>query len=413
MTDTTPPASPHRVMPPLWLVLLAAAGTFALTMGVRQTMGLFLAPLNTSTGLGLASISLAFAFGQLWWGLTQPFAGAVADRIGAGRVLLMGAALVALGTFITPFMTSTWGLVFAVGILAAGGAGMAGPAVLMGAATRLVPADKRGLATGIVNAGGSTGQFLLAPLSAALIVGMGWSAAMQVLAILVLFALPAAWVLRGNARQGAPAGREPVSARAAVGQALRHRGFLLLAAGFFVCGFHVAFLATHLPGVVAACGLGTRWAGWAVGMLGLFNILGSLGIGWAVGRWRMKSLLATLYAVRAAAIVLFLLAPKTGPVVLVFAAVMGASFLSTVPPTAGLVAKFFGPANMAMLFGVVMLTHQAGGFLGAWLGGTVFQATGSYDAVWIADALLAVGAALVHLPIPEAPLARRTAPAAA
>lgn len=412
MTETTSTLA-RSAGPTLWLVLLAAAGAFALTMGVRQTMGLFLAPLNTSTGLGLASISLAFAFGQLWWGITQPFAGAIADRIGTGRVLLVGAALVALGTFLTPFMTTTWGLIIAVGVLAAGGAGMAGPAVLMGAATRLVPADKRGLATGIVNAGGSTGQFLLAPIAAGLIVGVGWSAAMQVMAALVLLALPAAYVLRGNSRQGATATQKPLTARAAVGEALGHKGFVLLATGFFVCGFHVAFLATHLPGVVAACGLGTQWAGWAVAILGLFNILGSLGIGWAVGRWRMKSLLTAIYSVRALAIVLFLIAPKTGPVVLLFAAVMGASFLSTVPPTAGLVAKFFGPSNMALLFGVVMLTHQAGGFLGAWLGGTVFQATGSYDAIWIADALLAVGAALIHLPIPEAPLVRRIVPAAA
>ena len=413
MSDTTISTPARSAAPGLWLVLLAAAGAFALTMGVRQTMGLFLAPLNTSTGLGVASISLAFAFGQLWWGITQPFAGAIADRIGTGRVLLLGAALVAVGTFITPFMTTTWGLVFAVGVLAAGGAGMAGPAVLMGAATRLVPADKRGFATGVINAGGSTGQFLLAPIAASLIVGVGWSGAMQALAVLVLLALPAAYVLRGNYVHAASAAKKPLTARAAVGEALGHKGFLLLATGFFVCGFHVAFLATHLPGVVAACGLGTQWAGWAVAMLGLFNILGSLAIGWAVGRWRMKSLLTTIYAVRAVAIVLFLLAPKTGPVVLVFAAVMGASFLSTVPPTAGLVAKFFGPSNMAMLFGVVMLTHQAGGFLGAWLGGTVFQATGSYDAIWIADALLAVGAALIHLPIPELPLARRAIAAAA
>ena len=414
MTDATRSIPARAAAPALWLVLLAAAGAFSLTMGVRQTMGLFLAPLNTSTGLGLASISLAFAFGQLWWGITQPFAGAIADRIGTGRVLLVGAALVALGTFLTPFMTTTWGLVFAIGVLAAGGAGIAGPAVLMGAATRLVPATKRGLATGIVNAGGSTGQFLLAPIAASLIVELGWASAMQVLAVLVLLALPAAWVQRGNSRQAAASTvQKPLTARAAVGEALGHRGFLLLATGFFVCGFHVAFLATHLPGVIAACGLSTQWAGWAVAMLGLFNILGSLGIGWAVGRWRMKSLLSTIYAVRAVAILVFLLAPKTGPVVLVFAAVMGASFLSTVPPTAGLVAKFFGPSNMAMLFGVVMLTHQVGGFLGAWLGGTVFQATGSYDAVWIADALLAVGAALIHLPIPELPLPRRAMPAAA
>lgn len=398
----------------LWLVLLAAAGTFALSMGVRQTMGLFLSPLNTSTGLGLASISLAFAFGQLWWGLTQPFAGAVADKIGAGRVLLVGVLLVALGTILTPYMTSTLGLIVVIGVLAAGGAGMAGPAVLMSAATRLIPAEKRGLATGIVNAGGSTGQFLLAPVAATLMVGIGWVGAMQVLGLLVLLALPAAWVLRGNSQQAASAGgTKPVGTRQAIGQAMRDRSFLLLGAGFFVCGFHVAFLATHLPGVVAACGLATEWAGWSLALLGLFNIVGSLAMGWAVGRWRMKSLLSLVYATRGLAVVLFLLAPKTGPVVLLFSAVMGITFLSTVPPTAGLVAKLFGPANMATLFGLVMLSHQVGGFLGAWLGGTVFQATGSYDWVWYIDIVLAAGAALVHLPIREARLPQRAVPAAA
>jgi predicted MFS family arabinose efflux permease len=407
MTDAL---SPRRTA--VWLVLLAAAGTFALTMGARQTMGLFLSSLNTSTGLGLASISLAFAFGQLWWGITQPFAGAVADKIGTGRVLIVGALLVALGTFITPYMTSTWGLILAIGVLSAGGAGMAGPAVLMGAATRLVPAAKRGLATGIVNAGGSTGQFLMAPLAATLIVGIGWVQAMQVLAVLVLLCLPAAWILKGNTLQAAaPGAAKAVGTKEAIRTALGHRGYVLLALGFFVCGFHVAFLATHLPGVVAACGLATEWAGWALAVLGLFNIVGSVAMGWAVGRWRMKSLLSVLYATRAVAVLVFLLAPKTGPVVLVFAAVMGLTFLSTVPPTAGLVAKFFGPANMATLFGVVMLTHQIGGFLGAWLGGTVFQATGSYDWVWYIDILLAVGAALVHLPIPEARIAPKMAAA--
>src|SRR3954469_11307210 len=176
------------------LVLLAAGGTFALTMGTRQTMGLFLSSLNTATGLGIGSISLAFAFGQLWWGLTQPFAGAMADKIGAGRVLFAGALLVALGTFITPFMTTTAGLIFAIGVLSAGGAGMAGPAVLMATAARLIPPEKRGLATGIVNAGGSFGQFVMAPIAGALIIGYGWAHAMQVLGLIVLLALPAAFL---------------------------------------------------------------------------------------------------------------------------------------------------------------------------------------------------------------------------
>ena len=398
----------------MWLVLLAAAGTFALTMGTRQTMGLFLSPLNTSTGLGLASISLAFAFGQLWWGLTQPFAGAMADKVGAGRVLFVGALLVALGTFITPYMTTTWGLILAIGVLSAGGAGMAGPAVLMAATTRLIPPERRGLATGIVNAGGSFGQFVMAPIAAALMVGIGWANAMQVMGLLVLLALPAAFLLKGNSLQSAPAGQKVVGTREAIGTALRNRSYVLLGLGFFVCGFHVAFLATHLPGVIAACGLPTQWAGWSLAMIGLFNIIGSVAMGWAVGRWRMKSLLSLVYAVRAIAVIIFLLAPKTGPVMLVFAAVMGLTFLSTVPPTAGLVAKFFGPANMATLFGIVMLTHQMGGFLGAWLGGKVFEATGAYDWVWYIDIVLAVGAALIHLPIREAHLpARKPAGAAA
>jgi predicted MFS family arabinose efflux permease len=385
----------------LWLVLLAAAGTFALTMGTRQTMSLFLSPLNTATGLGLASISLAFAFGQLWWGLTQPFAGAIADKIGAGRVLFIGTLLIAVGTFITPYMTSTWGLILAIGVLSAGGAGMAGPAVLMAATTRLIPAESRGLAAGIVNAGGSFGQFALAPIAATLMVSLGWASAMQVMGLLVLLCLPAAFLLRGNSLQAAPPGQKVLGTREAISQALRDRSYLLLGVGFFTCGFHVAFLATHLPGVVASCGLPTVWAGWTLAILGLFNIVGSVAMGWAMSRWRMKSLLSMVYTARALAVLVFLVAPKTGPVLLAFAAVMGLTFLSTVPPTAGLVAKFFGPSNMATLFGVVMLTHQIGGFLGAWLGGKVFEATGSYNWIWYVDIMLALGAALVHLPIRE------------
>ena len=194
----------------VYLVLLAAAGTYALTMGVRQTMSLFLSPLNTATGLGLANISLAFAFGQLWWGLTQPFAGAIADRVGTGRVLFTGVLLVALGTFITPMMTSTAGLIFAVGVLSAGGAGIAGPAVLMAATTRMTPASMRGLASGVVNAGGSFGQFAMAPIAGGLLIAFGWANAMQILALVVLLALPAAWMLRGNMQQSAAAGQKAV-----------------------------------------------------------------------------------------------------------------------------------------------------------------------------------------------------------
>lgn len=453
-------------------VVLAAAGTFALTMGTRQSLALFIGPLNSATGLGLAAISLAFAIGQLAWGLTQPIAGALADRLGAGRVLAVGVGLVALGTALTPWMHSTAGLTLAVAVLGAGGAGMAGPAVLMATTTRLLPPERRPLATGIVNAGGSIGQFLMAPLAGWLLATVGWSAALPVMGAMVLLALPAAWVLRGApaaptavaapaavatpparaattavgqtapaataVRQTAPAAT-PVAqtapapaapapavapevpgspagaatARAALRAAWAVPSFRLLTAGFFVCGFHVAFLATHLPGVVESCGLPPAYAAWSLAVLGLANIAGSLTMGWAMTRWRMKHLLTAVYALRALAVLVFLAAPKTGPVMLAFAAVMGFSFLSTVPPTAGLVARLCGVRHMAMLFGMVMLSHQVGGFLGVWIGGQVFQQTGAYDIVWWIDIALAVGAALLHLPIhePDAPPRAAAAPA--
>ncbi len=391
---------------PLALVLLAAAGVFALTMGARQSMGLFVGALNTATGLGLASVSLAFAFGQLWWGLTQPVAGIVTDRWGPGRVIVVGVLLVAAGTALIPFMKTTGGLVLAIGILAAGGAGMAGPSTLMAATMRLVPPERRGLATGVVNAGGSFGQFVFAPVAQAITAAAGWAVALQSLAAITLLALPAAWVLRAPPQVPAVAGAAPrEGTRAAIARAFADPSYRLLAAGFFVCGFHVAFLATHLPGVVAACGLPPAVGAWSLAMLGLFNIAGSVLIGVALsrGRWRMKSLLSLIYAARGVAVLAFVFAPKTTPVVLAFAAVMGLTFLSTVPPTAGLVARFFGPAHMATLFGLVMVTHQIGGFLGAWLGGKAFEATGSFDWMWYADIVLAAGAALLHLPIREAP----------
>ena len=412
MTDTTT----RNTLPAAWLVLLAAAGAFALTMGVRQSMGLFIGDINTHTGVGLASVSLAFAFGQLWWGLTQPMGGIVADRWGAGRVMLVGLAMVALGTALVPLAGSTPALVLAIGVLGAGGAGLAGPAVLMAATMRLVPADKRGMATGIVNAGGSFGQFVFVPIAQGLASAFGWMVGLQGMAAMMLLALPAAWVLKGRPAGAAsapaastsgsastPAARP--SARAVIGRALADRNFQLLAAGFFVCGFHVAFIATHLPGVVASCQLPPSVGAWSLAVVGLFNIAGSLTVGWVLShradRWRMKSILSLIYATRAVAVLLFVLAPKTPVVMLSFAAVIGFTYLSTVPPTAGLVARFYGPANMGTLFGLVMVSHQVGGFLGAWLGGQIFVATGSFNGVWAIDIALAVAAALLHLPIRE------------
>jgi predicted MFS family arabinose efflux permease len=311
-------------------------------------------------------------------------------------------------------MTTTLGLVIAIGVLAAGGAGFAGPSVLLSATARLTPPARRGIASGIVNAGGSFGQFVFVPIAQGITALAGWAIAIQSMAAIVLLALPAAWVLRGSSAhaQAASASATATPARAettseAIRRALRTPGYLLLATGFFVCGFHVAFIATHLPGVVAACQLPPAVGAWALAIVGLFNIVGSFAIGWAVGRWRMKSLLSLIYAARGVAVLCFLLAPKTEAVVLVFAAFIGLTYLSTVPPTAGLVAKFFGTAHMATLFGFVMLSHQIGGFLGAWLGGKAFEWTGSYNWMWYADIVLAAGAALIHLPIREAFVAPR------
>jgi predicted MFS family arabinose efflux permease len=403
-----------RPAPLPWLaIVLCAAGLFAASMGVRQSLPLFLGTLNTQTGLGIAAISLAFAIGQLMWGVTQPIAGACADRFGPGRVMLVGGLAIALGTALIPYAGTLPMLMLTIGVLGAGGAGALGPSVLMGAVARRIDPARRGMATGIVGAGGSFGQFAVIPLAQWMIGGLGWVQALWGLSLLTLLALPMILALRVPPGEAGATAAGGATLGEAVRGALRDPSFLLLSAGFFVCGFHVAFIATHLPGVVAACGLPPSVGAWALAVVGLFNIAGSFAIGWAVDRWRMKSLLSLIYATRAVAVLAFVLAPKTEAVVLVFAAVIGFTYLSTVPPTAGLVAKLHGARYMATLFGLVMLSHQVGGFLGAWLGGKAFEATGSYDWMWWIDIALAVGAALLHLPIREARVAPRAAAAAA
>ena len=385
-------------------IVLAAGTVFALIFGVRQSVALFIGPLNSATGLGIASISLAFACAQLMWGITQPVAGAFADKYGTARVVAIGAVLVMLGTALTPYATTTWMLVLLIGVVAAGGGGMAGLGVLMSAVARALPAEKRGFASGMVNAGGSFGQFLVAPLAIALSGAIGWVGALTFLGLMSLAIVPLAWVLRGRHEKGAEAVTKTLGQ--AVRDAWADPSFLLLTAGFFVCGFHVAFIATHLPGVVALCGLPPAVGAWSLSLIGLFNIAGSFASGWAIGRWRMKSVLSLLYASRALAVLLFVFAPKTTVTFLVFAVVLGFTYLSTVPPTVGLVGKLHGVRYVATLFGIVMLSHQVGGFLGAWLGGQVFERTGSYDWLWYMDIMLAIGAALIHLPIREAPKLR-------
>ena len=388
-----------------WLVALAAGAVFALGLGIRQSQPLFISAINSQTGVGYATLSLAFGIAQLMWGVAQPVAGAVADRWGARPVMLVGALLVAGATAATPLATNATALILLIGVMAAVGAGSIGPSLLMSAANRWIPEARRSIATGIVNAGGSFGQFTLIPLAQLGIGLAGWQPALVGLGATGLLAIPLVlYLTRGSAAHAASMAAQ--KGAGTLGQALRQAGrdrsFWLLNAGFFTCGFHVAFIATHLPGVVAFCQLPPSVSAWSLSLIGLFNILGSLWIGRMIQARRMKIALAWTYFARAAIIFAFVLSPKTSLAFFLFAAGIGFTYLSTVPPTVGLVAKLLGARYLATLFGVVMLSHQVGGFLGAWLGGKAFEATGNYDWMWYADIALCLGAALVHLPIREA-----------
>ena len=386
-----------------WLVTLVAAAILMVTMGARQSQGLFVAPLNAATGLGVVSISLAMAIGQFVWGAVQPFAGAIADRHGPARVLAAGLLLLAIGTALTPFMHTSWGLILSLGLLSAAGSGAGSLSVLIGASAQRLPAEKRGMATGIINAGGSFGQFVFAPLIQKLLLVLGWVGAMGSVAVMVLATLPLTAVLRRKPAQ-APVhfGPEDKGVWAAVVHALGDRSYLLLHAGFFTCGFHIAFLVTHLPGEVTLCGLPPQVASWSLAIIGLANIAGSLFAGWCVQRYRSKFLLFWMYGLRAVMIAVYLVAPKGALTFYIFAMALGFTWLATVPPTAGLVGKLFGVRYLATLFGLTLLSHQTGAFFGAWLGGLAITRMGSYQWMWYADIALATAAALVNLPIREA-----------
>jgi predicted MFS family arabinose efflux permease len=370
---------------------------------VRQAQPLFIGPINSATGIGYAAISLAFAVGQLMWGIAQPVAGAAADRWGPRPVMLAGALLVAAATAATPLAQSAAMLILLIGVLCAIGAGAIGPALLISSSSRWIPEAKRNSVNGIINAGGSFGQFTVIPLAQLFIGLAGWQPAMVILGVIGLAAVPLLlWITQGHAEHAATAAKAaPGTLKKQLGEASRDPSYLLLNAGFFTCGFHVAFIATHLPGVVASCELPPTVSAWSLAVIGLFNIFGSLWIGKVITHRRMKMALAWIYLSRAALIVAFFFAPKTTLTFLLFAAGIGFTYLSTVPPTVGLVIKFFGPRYMATLFGVVMLSHQVGAFLGAYLGGKAFEASGNYDWMWAADVALCLMAAAVHLPIRE------------
>jgi MFS family permease len=399
------------------LIMAAAAAILMITMGMRQSLGLFIAPIIETTGVGYAAMSFALAIGQLMWGVAQPAFGAMADRYGAGRVLLVGALLLAGGSALTPFASNEFMLLATIGVLTAAGAGAGSFSVLIGVVAQRVPAQRRSVAAGFVNAGGSMGQFVFAPLNQFLITTFGWMAAMWTMAVTALATIPLARpLLRKPVETTAPAdaGTPPpvsLTLRQQVAIAARDRSYWCLHAGFFTCGFHIAFLVTHLPGEVKLCALPASVAAASISIIGLANVAGSLMAGWAGGVMRMKWLLFAMYFSRAVAVAIYLAAPKTSVTFYAFAAVLGFTWLATVPPTAGLIGKLFGVRYLATLFGLATLTHQIGGFFGAWLGGLALVEFGDYAWMWYADITLALAAAFVNLPIREAPVRAPALPA--
>jgi predicted MFS family arabinose efflux permease len=394
------------------LVVLAAGGfLLTLSIGIRQSFGLFLQPMSVDLGWGREVFALAIAMQNLLWGATQPFVGAAADRYGAGRVVAAGGACYALGLWL---MSSTSGVAefhFSAGVLVALGLSGTSFSTVFGVVSRVAPPERRSLALGVVGAGGSVGQFLMLPIGQRLIDAFDWRGTFAIFAVIALAMILLAWALAG--KTAAPSGPKQ-SVGAALKEASGHGGYLLLTAGFFVCGFHVTFIATHLPAYLSDRGVLPSDAAIALALIGLFNIVGSLMSGAAGQRFSKKYVLSLIYAARAVAIAAFITLPISPWTAWVFAAVMGLLWLGTVPLTSGLVAQIFGPQYVGTLFGIVFFSHQVGAFLGAWLGGKLFDATGSYAAVWWIAVGLGVLAMLLHLPINERPMARlRVAPRAA
>jgi MFS family permease len=389
------------------IIIIAGCTIAAINFGPRSTMGFFLTPMSSEHGWGRETFALAIAVQNLIWGMAQPFAGMVADRYGTARVLSVGAAVYALGLFLMAQTTDPLTLQFTAGVLL--GLGVSGSAfvLVLAAFARLLPESMRTLGFGLGTAAGSLGQFIFAPLGQGLISSFGWQEALMVMAAIVMVVPLLAFILKGKP-QAAPmaAGRKDQSIREALTEAFGHRSYQLLVAGFFVCGFQIAFITVHLPPYLADIGIPPLYGGYALALIGFFNIMGSISSGVLSGRMPRRWILSGLYFLRAVAITIFILLPPSVPSVLVFSAVMGFLWLSTVPPTQTLVAVMFGTRYMATLFGFVFFSHQVGSFFGVWLGGLLYDATGSYDGVWWLSVLLGLFAAIVHLPIVERPVPR-------
>jgi len=393
------------------VILICGCAIAVLSFGPRSALGFFLTPLSQENGWGRDVFSLALAVQNLLWGAGQPFAGAIADRFGIIRVLVVGALMYAAGLVIMAHAQSAMTFELSAGVLL--GLGMSGCSftLVIAAFGKLMPEQWRSLAFGAGTAAGSFGQFLFSPLAVALIGAYGVRQALVIFGALLLLVLPLSLALATprNLPAGAPGAAVPQSLKQSLSEALGHRSYILLVVGFFTCGFQLAFITIHMPAYLADNGISAAVGGWTIAVIGLFNIVGSVASGWLGGRLPKRYILSVIYLVRALAVLAFITFPVTPASSILFGAVMGLMWLSTVPPTNGLIAMMFGTRWLAMLAGFAFFSHQVGGFLGVWLGGIAFERTGSYDVVWWLSILFGVMSALINLPIVEKPVERLAA----
>ena len=389
----------RSVATPLIALIICGCIIAAVTNGIRTSFGLLTLPMTSDLGLTREAWGMAMAIQNLAWGIAQPFAGGLADRYGTAKVIVGGLLVYALGLLLMVVSPTGSMLNLTAGVITGVGIATSSFSIVMIAFGRSVPQEKRTLIFGIATAASSFGQFLFAPIGQAVITGFGWQTALLYAAVLLALTIPLTFALRGRTE------RAPDQIDLPFMEALRRAwgfsSYRLLVIGFFVCGFHLAFVNVHMPAYLVQCGLPPEVGSWAIAVIGLFNIIGSLLAGYLGGRVPKQMLLATIYFSRAVAIGLFVLLPVTELSAYVFAGAMGLLWLSTVPPTAGLVTLFFGARYMGMLYGIAFLSHQVGSFVGVWLGGFVYDHTGSYSLVWYLGILLGLASAAVHLPIKE------------
>ncbi|WP_305984213.1 MFS transporter [Roseibium sp. MMSF_3544] len=403
----TAASTPARTGPNVPLIIVCGCLIALISFGPRSAMGLFFQPMTDARDWSRELFALAVAIQNLMWGIGQPFAGMIAERFGTWKSMTLGALMYCAGLLLMIDAQSAVALHVSAGVLIGLGVAFSSFSLVLAAFGRSVSPEQRSLAFGIGTASGSLGQFLFAPLGATLIEHMGWQNTLVIFAGLIAIIPLLAIALRGKseAPTDASAGADQ-NLKAAISEAFGTRGFILLTIGFFVCGFHVAFITVHLPPYIADLGLDPSWGGWAIAIIGLCNVFGALASGVIGGRYSKPILLSLIYLGRAIAIFAFIMLPVTPASVLIFSGVMGFLWLSTVPPTSGLVAVMFGPRYMATLFGFVFLSHQIGAFLGVWLGGRLYDETGSYDAIWWCGIVLGILAAIIHWPIEEKPVPR-------